>query len=506
MRAPVVRCDPMPDDVGSPQEDVPEVAAIVLPPADAVLERRQAPAGSSYADPVGAYLLTLSTEKSRRTAVECLRRVARALGVQKGPRDYDAWRRVPWTALTYAETNMVRTQLVANTKPATARLTVTVLRQVLHQAFQLRLIGADQCMRAMKLAPIKGQSARPGRELKAEDMKQLEQHFETLEEPYRQMVRALFAVGIGGGLRRAELAHLLVAGVESDTLRFIGKGQKDAVQRLEPWAHVVLGEWLAARQAAGYTAATVFLRYDRAGEVLMDAPMDPGQVWELVRAQWKAAGIKKISPHDLRRTFGTRIFREKNDPIVAKAAMRHAKLSTTELYDRRSEDELAGAMATMKPMMKGAADGSTGRAEVQRRRDGRVFRVSGGDNVRPDQDGRLRGTEKTEVRGARLPGCVPGGQPSEARRQDVPDRFVQGQEHGRDDAPLAGDAARVGEHWRAFRAWVAQQEKGKGKNAKSATAPWVEAFLKTYPGDREAARAEIGAVLEDYRKTRPARS
>jgi integrase/recombinase XerD len=343
----------MPSDAGNGQESVLEASVIVLPREGLPLARYEERSGESYKDPVGAYLATLSTEKSRKTAVESMRRIARALGVQIDPRDHGAWRRIPWAGLGYAETNMVRAQMVATTKPATARLTLSVLKRVLRACFRLGLMTSDRYQKAVDLDPIKGQSARPGRELLLEDMEQLERHFATLEEPYRQMVRAVFALGIGGGLRREELARVLLENVAGDTLRFIGKGQKEAVQRLEPWAVDVLGEWLKARAAAGYRAVTLFLRYDRAGDVLLDAPMRPAHVWELVVQEARAAGVKKIMPHDLRRTFGTRLIREK-DPLVAKVGLRHVSLTTTERYDRRAEDELADAMATMKPMM-GAA-------------------------------------------------------------------------------------------------------------------------------------------------------
>lgn len=328
-----------------------EVRAIVVDGPGVTLDRAQSPAGRSYRDPVGAYLASLSTDKSRRTAIESMRRIARVLGVQKDPRDHDAWRRIPWTRLTYAETNMVRAALVAHAKPATTRLTLSVLKRVLEEAFKLELIGAEQFQRAVLLERVRGQSARSGRELTAEDMERLEKHFSGLEEPFQTMLRALFAVGIGAGLRRAELAHVLVEGVGDGELRFVGKGMREAVQRVEDWAQPPLAAWLKARAALKLRAPTLFVRYDDKGEVLMDEPMTPPMVWALVTREARAAKIPKITTHDLRRTFGTRIIREA-DSIVAKNALRHVNMATTERYDRRGEDELREAMSKMTPMMR----------------------------------------------------------------------------------------------------------------------------------------------------------
>ncbi len=318
-----------------------------MPAGAGALVEGSAPAGSSYSDPVGAYLVSLSTEKSRKTAVESMRRIARCLGVQVDARDHDAWRRIPWTSLTYAETNMVRAQLVGRAKPATARLTLAVLKRVLRAAYRLRLISADQYQRAIDLERVPGKSVRPGRELTADDMARLEAHFVTLEEPYRQMVRALFAVGIGAGLRREELCRLLLGGVEAAHLVFVGKGLKEARQPIAAWARAVLEEWLQARK--GFQTPTVFLRYDVAGEVLLDAPMTPKMVWELVVREAKAAGIAKISTHDLRRTFGTRAIRK--DALHAKTLLRHEDMGTTELYDRRSDDGARQLLDELEPMM-----------------------------------------------------------------------------------------------------------------------------------------------------------
>lgn len=294
----------------------------------------------------------MSTNKSRRTVVESMRRIARCLGVQLDAQDHEAWRRIPWLSLTYAETNMVRAQLVAQAKPATVRLTLAVLKRVLRSAYRLRLIEAEQYQRAIDLDPVPGKSARKGRELKAEDVAQLEQHFATLEEPYRQMVRAIFAVGLGAGLRREELCRLALEGVQGELLVFMGKRLKEARQPIEAWARAVLEEWLVARKALRFQTPTVFVRYDFAGEVLLDEPMTPTTVWETVAREAKAAGVT-MSTHDLRRTFGTRIIRK--DILHAKTLLRHENLATTELYDRRAEDGARELLGTLEPMMAPAA-------------------------------------------------------------------------------------------------------------------------------------------------------
>ena len=47
-----------------------------------------------------------------------------------------------------------------------------------------------------------------------------------------------------------------------------------------------------------------------------------------------------MTPHDLRRTFATRLIDKNVDLVTVKNLMGHASITTTSLYDRRGEEAM----------------------------------------------------------------------------------------------------------------------------------------------------------------------
>jgi integrase len=287
-----------------------------------------------YNSPEGAYLASLNTPKSRQTAVESMRRIARAMGADKG--DHQAWLRVPWSELTYGETNTIRARVVAVHGAETARLTISVLRGVLRSAFRLGLMPANRYLRAVSLDRIGGDSGAAGRMLSPEETTRLYAYCDTMTRGRREMMRALLSCGLGAGLRREELTILRVDGVKDDgTLEFVGKGRKLAKQKVAEWAAADIGAWLAVRAKAKppLRCATLFVQL-RGAEV-DDLALTVRQVWDYLVGLCKPASVRPFTPHDLRRTYISRLIA--TDLGVAKTLARHKNVSTTLRYDRRGE-------------------------------------------------------------------------------------------------------------------------------------------------------------------------
>lgn len=293
--------------------------------------------------PAELYVASLGTETSRRTAKETLRRLTRILTGRLGE---DDWRSVPWENLTARETTLLRTALLEQNAPSTVKLSLSVLRGVLKQAFRLGMMSAEIYQRAIMLDPVRAESAPFGRMLSPDEIRALAAHLARLPSPRGPMLRALFAIALGAGLRREELATLSVGAVALDNrhLRVMGKGRRERIQPIAAWVGEAARRWRELRGQLGLTAPTFFVHVVR--KSLIDAPMNVEQMWALVVSTGLDAGCQRFSTHDLRRTFASRLL-DSSDMATAQKLMAHKNPETTVRYDRRSDKTAADAAGAL---------------------------------------------------------------------------------------------------------------------------------------------------------------
>ncbi len=79
----------------------------------------------------------------------------------------------------------------------------------------------------------------------------------------------------------------------------VGKHGRVRTVPMPSWAKDALDRWAAA---AGISTGAVLRRVDKAGRV-GDGPITAQAVFEAVAGYARQAGLGKITPHDLRRTF-----------------------------------------------------------------------------------------------------------------------------------------------------------------------------------------------------------
>lgn len=278
-------------------------------------------------DPVLTYLAGLSTEKSRTTALESIQRIGRAAKVD--------WEKIPWGRLTAKETTAIRMRLLKKHAPVTVRLTLSVFRGVLRAAFRLGHLTAEQLARAIDWPKLRAVRIPRGRALTPDEIAHLRQHCGTFPAPYGTFLLAVSAVLLGGGVRREEVAKLLVDAYSSKSLRVLGKGQKERLLPLPKWAAQDIEAWLKVRSTLRVSVQTMFVRLDRTGRIY-DRPLSPWMVWNLVVTTTEDAGIDEISTHDFRRTYGSELL-DKTDIVTVQHLMGHASPNTTAGYDRRGQ-------------------------------------------------------------------------------------------------------------------------------------------------------------------------
>ncbi len=281
-------------------------------------------------DPRLVYLASRVSPRSQTTMKGCFERIARAIGVESAEQ-------IPWTEIDYAQSSAIRGRLIKLYRPATVEVTMVALRGVRKTAWRMGLISHEAYARSTSWEPIKGSRLPAGRSLTDAELRALGVFTTTLPGIYGAFVRATFAVLFGAGLRATELCSLqLGAFMRAErTLRFIRKGNKEAIIPLaKPEARIV-DVWLAWRKKTAIPLPWLFLRVSMRDGITRDGMMSVKALEHLCLDVAKACGIERFSPHDCRRTFATRMLDAGVDLITVQRLMGHASPDTTAQYDRR---------------------------------------------------------------------------------------------------------------------------------------------------------------------------
>ena len=145
--------------------------------------------------------------------------------------------------------------------------------------------------------------------------------------------RAILALLIGCGLRRAELVGL---GTEDFRVReehwviadLIGKGKHVRTVPVPVWAKRAVDEWT---DAAKIDQGAIFRRVSRQEKVRGEG-LTPKAIWHIVKAAAKRADIKNLAPHDLRRTCARLCHLAGGELEQIQFLLGHASVQTTEHY------------------------------------------------------------------------------------------------------------------------------------------------------------------------------
>jgi integrase/recombinase XerD len=143
--------------------------------------------------------------------------------------------------------------------------------------------------------------------------------------------RAILELLYATGLRVSELASLAAGDIrfEEGYVRCLGKGRKE---RLVPFG-------AAAREALrryADEARPALLRGAEAGTFFVSRrrrPMDRRQIWRMIRARARGAGIgKNVHPHTLRHSFASHLLANEAPLRVIQEMLGHADIATTQIY------------------------------------------------------------------------------------------------------------------------------------------------------------------------------
>jgi site-specific recombinase XerD len=145
--------------------------------------------------------------------------------------------------------------------------------------------------------------------------------------------RAILAILIGCGLRRAELVGLKAQDFQIREEHWviadlIGKGKHIRTVPVPVWVKRTVDTWTAA---AEITAGTIFRRVNRMGK-LWGTGITPKAIWHVVKAAAKRARIDKLAPHDLHRSCARFCHLNGGELEQIQFLLGHASVQTTERY------------------------------------------------------------------------------------------------------------------------------------------------------------------------------
>ena len=286
--------------------------------------------------PAVVYLATLAPGESRRVMKHALEVCAEILsGGTIGAVALN------WAALRYQHTTAIRTALVDRYSPAMVNKTLAALKGALKQAWRLGLMTSEDYHRAVDLKGVKNHAQPAGRALPLDQIKTLFQSCAD-DAVYGGRDAAIMALMYGGGLRREEVAALVVSDYDegSGELKVLGKGKKPRLVYLTKGAKNAMDAWFHTRGAADPDNKNEALFHAIQGHLGTNDGLhhlSVTSIYNIVKKRMKKAGLKDITPHDLRRSFATQLLDNGADLAVVQDMMGHADMQTTKRYDRRGE-------------------------------------------------------------------------------------------------------------------------------------------------------------------------
>lgn len=286
----------------------------------------------SGAKPALMYLGELHTEYSKRTMRSALNLFARWGGAE-------SLLDVEWAKLTPVEvSSFMRQQLSAGKSAVSVNLYLCALKGVAKAAWQLELLNHDALDRIRSIKQVRVSRLPVGRSLTYSESAAL-LSAAAGDDPQKIRDRAILTLFLGCGLRRAEICSLQMDKVDlfDGTIRLIGKGNKERKAFLTPDMRKTVAAWLDVRtEVPGY----LFGNFTVSRRLRLDRPLNPSSLSRILKKYCDAAGVDPVTPHDLRRTFATRLIDKNVDLVTVKNLMGHASITTTSLYDRRGEDTM----------------------------------------------------------------------------------------------------------------------------------------------------------------------
>lgn len=223
-------------------------------------------------------------------------------------------------------------------KSTTQNFTLNVIKSLSEEAWHAQLITEKQYIAIAQIPQFKGTYKRSPTCLTSNEIKQI--LFSCLNEKSIKGIRdaAIIAIGIGCGLRRTEIAELEISDIDFSTrlLHISGKGNKERFIGLNASVNKYIENWLRFRENSG--SSYCFTPLSRAAKAVTSLHLNDETIYLIVQSRSQKAIGRRISTHDLRRTFASHMLSKQIDLNTLRLLLGHSDIRTTQIYDRRDVD------------------------------------------------------------------------------------------------------------------------------------------------------------------------
>ena len=292
--------------------------------------------------PAQAYLISLGADTSRTTVKTHLTQLARLLGIG----DYN---QIPWHQFTRQHLLAVLQSLKKQGKaPPTIKSYLATIKGVCREAWTAGIMTTDNFTHIKEVKAPRGSWIPKGRSLSTAEVQHLLSICAGDKSCRGVRDAAIVAIMVGCGLRRAEVVGLQYDNLiqRDQAIRIIGKGNHERVSHLPEFAWQHLERWI--EEVRGDIPGPVFTRIRAGDDVTTKVLTVNGLTKILEYRRIESVWIEAFSPHDLRRTFASRLLDMDTDLNTVKDLLGHASITTTQKYDHRDNKRLAEANRMLK--------------------------------------------------------------------------------------------------------------------------------------------------------------
>jgi integrase/recombinase XerD len=255
----------------------------------------------------------------------------------------------PWEQLNYAAVAKVRATLLDDGYAVSSvNMALSALRGVAQTAFNLNCMGAETLARIRSVKRVSGDIQRKGRALDRQEIRALIQAAKQHPQHVRRCRDTAIVLTLcGTGLRAGELVKLERLDYDNGILTVRqGKGRKYREIHVADVVDKAIRAWLKISDVKEAGDA-LFNRIQRNGKVDSQPLTTTGLTGILEQLQ-HTSGIARFTPHDMRRTFITRLLEQGVDINTVRQLAGHSDISTTTRYDCRGETMKVNASKRLK--------------------------------------------------------------------------------------------------------------------------------------------------------------